>query len=225
MSRTAAAFVSALHGRDLPEESAEAASGAVAEVFLGDERGWLARFLLDDVPRAEARDVVRALAGDGARIILLSGDHPARAARIAADLGISDARGAATPEGKLAHVRELQQGGAIVAMVGDGVNDAPVLAQAQVSIALSSGTDLAQGTADVVLMGDRLEVLVDARRRARHALRVIRQNLAWAVAYNAVALPLAMAGMVTPLAAAAGMSASSLFVVLNALRLLRQGRA
>jgi len=168
--------------------------------------------------------VIRALADTGAQVALLSGDRPQRARHTAAELGIAECRGGATPADKLAYVRELQARGAIVAMVGDGVNDAPVLAQAQVSIAPGGGTPLAQINADIILMGDRLAALVDTARAARQAMRVIRQNLAWAVVYNAVALPLAMAGMVTPLVAAVGMSVSSLAVVLNALRLVRPRR-
>jgi len=133
-------------------------------------------------------------------------------------------RGGATPADKLAYVRNLQTQGAVVAMVGDGVNDAPVLAQAQVSIALGGGTELAQISADIILIADRLGALAETVRAARRTLRVIHQNLAWAAAYNAVALPLAMAGLVTPLLAAAGMSASSLLVVLNALRLQKPAR-
>jgi Cu2+-exporting ATPase len=168
--------------------------------------------------------MISALAATGASIALLSGDRPQRAAHTALELGIAKYRGGANPADKLAYVHELQAGGAIVAMIGDGVNDAPVLAQAQVSVALGSGTDLAQTSADIVLMNSRLEVLVDAVRTARRTLRIIHQNLAWAVIYNVVALPLAMAGLVSPLTAALGMSVSSLAVVLNALRLLRMER-
>ena len=132
---------------------------------------------------------------DGAEVMLLSGDHPARAVHTARELGIRVARGGATPEEKLAQVRDLQRGGAVVAMVGDGINYAPVLAQAQVSIALRSGTELAQSAADIVLMTDRLGSLVDARRYAKRTLRIIHQNLVWAALYNAVALPLAIAGL------------------------------
>ena len=216
-------FVAGLHGLPLPHEI-DFAPDAVTVVALGDARGWIALFMLDDVVRHDALAVIRALADTGAQVALLSGDRPQRARHTAAELGIAECRGGATPADKLAYVRELQARGAIVAMVGDGVNDAPVLAQAQVSIAPGGGTPLAQINADIILMGDRLAALVDTARAARQAMRVIRQNLAWAVLYNAVALPLAMAGMVTPLVAAVGMSVSSLAVVLNALRLVRPRR-
>jgi Cu2+-exporting ATPase len=213
-------FVAALHGQPLPREI-DYAPDAVTVVALGDSRGWLALFMLDDIVRHDAPALIRALKDAGVQVALLSGDRPQRAAHTAAELGITQCRGGATPADKLAYVRELQSRGAIVAMVGDGVNDAPVLAQAQVSIAPGGGTPLAQVSADIILMGDRLEALSSTVHASRQALRVIRQNLAWAVAYNAIALPLAIAGMVTPLFAAIGMSTSSLVVVVNALRLAR----
>ncbi len=216
-------FVAALHGQTLPREL-QLAPAAVTVVALGDSQGWLALFMLDDIVRHDALAMVRALTAGGAKTALLSGDRPQRAAHTALELGISEYRGGATPADKLAYVRELQAQGAVVAMVGDGVNDAPVLAQAQVSVALGSGTELAQTSADIVLLHSRLDALVEAVHTSRRALRIIRQNLGWAVLYNIVALPLAMAGLVTPLAAAVGMSVSSLAVVLNALRLLRNGR-
>ncbi len=216
-------FVAGLHGQALPGEL-DFAPDAVSVVALGDARGWIALFMLDDVLRHEAPAVIRALTDAGVRVSLLSGDRPQRARHAAAELGIEECRGGATPADKLAYVRDLQSRGAIVAMVGDGVNDAPVLAQAQVSIAPGGGTPLAQVNADIILMGDRLDALVQTLLGSRRALRVIRQNLAWAVAYNAIALPLAIAGMVTPLVAAIGMSASSLVVVVNALRLAKPAR-
>lgn len=217
-------FVAELNHQRLPYGLDDETSGAAATIALGDEQGWLALFMLDDTLRHDARDVVRTLSGDGAVVIMLSGDQHARAVRTARELGIAVASGGASPEGKLAQVRELQRQGAIVAMVGDGINDAPVLAQAQVSIALRSGTDLAQCTADIVLMTDQLGSLVVARHYAQRTLRIIHQNLVWAVLYNTVALPLAIAGLITPVAAAVGMSVSSLLVVLNALRLARSDR-
>lgn len=219
-----ASFVGALHGVPLPGGVAEFADDATL-VLLGDEQGWLAVYALDDVLRPEASVVIAALQRAGKRVHILSGDHSARVAHVAAALGIEHVRGDARPEDKLEYVRALQRDGAIVAMTGDGVNDAPVLAQAHVSAALASGTQLAQVSADVVLMGDRLTALTDALAGAQRMGRIVRQNLAWAVVYNAVALPLAVAGWVTPLVAAVGMSVSSLTVVLNALRLLpRHGK-
>ena len=211
-------FVAALHGKALPTEL-ESVPDTMMVVALGDAQGWLALFLLDDVLRHDAPAMIHALKAGGAEISLLSGDRPQRVRHTAAELGIPDYRGGMTPAAKLDYVRALQARGAIVAMIGDGINDAPVLAQAQVSIAPGSGTELAQVSADIILMSDRLGGLAEIVGGARRTLRVIHQNLAWALAYNAVALPLAMAGMVTPLVAALGMSASSLVVVVNALRL------
>jgi P-type Cu2+ transporter len=158
----------------------------------------------------------------GLSVVLLSGDRPEAASRLARELGMDRVIGGATPEQKRDFVRGLQAQGAIVAMVGDGINDAPVLAQAQVSIALGSGTSLARAGSDMVLMSERLDTLVEAHAAARRTMRIIYQNLAWALGYNAVALPLAVLGYVTPLVAAVFMSSSSLLVVLNALRLTRR---
>jgi len=215
-------FVAELHGKALPPELVFV-DDAVIVVALGDESGWLALFTLGDTLRRDARRVISELKALGKSVSLLTGDRPAAAAHVARELGIEHVRSGATPADKLRYVRELQQAGAVVAMAGDGINDAPVLAQAQVSIVLASGTDLAQANADLVLMSERLEPLLTAVAVARHTLRVIRQNLAWAAAYNVVALPLAVTGQVTPLVAALGMSLSSLLVVLNALRLVRGG--
>ena len=218
------AYVAALHGGPLPGALDEIGEDDTV-VALGDEAGWIACFTLDETLRADAREVITALQAQGKRVHLLSGDCAARVRRLAADLGIAHAAGDAGPEDKLRYVRALQQSNRIVAMIGDGVNDAPVLAQAQVSLALGGGTPLAHASADVVLMSERLAPLLAAVGTARGLLRIVRQNLAWAVAYNLVALPLAVAGHVTPLIAAAGMSVSSLTVVLNALRLAKRASA
>jgi Cu2+-exporting ATPase len=123
------------------------------------------------------------------------------------------------PQDKLAAVKVLQDKGAVVCMIGDGVNDAPVLAQAQVSMAMSGGADLARTSGDIVLLGSRLLAITDALVLARRTMRIVRQNLAWSFAYNFLAIPLAVVGWVTPWMAGIGMSSSSLLVVLNALRL------
>ncbi len=188
-------------------------------LVLGDEEGPLARFALADPLRPEAREAVAQLRAQGLEISLLSGDSAEAVQGVAEALGIEDARARLTPEGKLAALKAYQARGETVAMVGDGVNDAPVLAAAQVSIAMGEGTDLARLSADGVLLSGRLDALPAAFRLSRKALGIIRQNLAWALAYNLIALPAATMGLVHPWMAALGMSASSLIVVLNALRL------
>ncbi len=191
---------------------------ALTPVFLADERGWLAAFLLQDGLRAEAAAVVGGLRAAGLRVHLLSGDHPAAVASVAARLGIAAWTGGATPQEKFAYVQRLQREGRIVAMVGDGLNDAPVLAGADVSFAMSEGADAAQLQADFVLTANALNGIPEAFRLARRAMRIVRQNFGWALAYNALALPFAAAGWIGPWEAAVGMAASSFIVVLNAMR-------
>ncbi len=143
--------------------------------------------------------------------------------RVAKALGIDEYRAGCTPEDKLAYLRDRQQQGETVVMVGDGINDAPILAGANASVAMSEGALLAQTSADLIMLGHSLAPLVTALRTARQTMRIVRQNLAWAIVYNAAAVPLAALGFVPPWAAAIGMSSSSLIVVLNALRLSRYG--
>jgi len=211
-----ARFVAELHGAELP---ALADRPGQTRVWLGDEDGWLAALSFADRIRDGAAEAIRGLQAMGLEVELLSGDADAAVAEVAQQLGISRAQSRCTPDDKLARIRELQAGGAVVAMVGDGVNDAPVLAGAQVSLAMGGGTQLAHASADMILLSEQLLHLVNAVRAARRTLHVIRQNLGWAVAYNLVALPLAAAGWVAPWMAAIGMSTSSLVVVFNALRL------
>ncbi len=210
-----AAFVTGLQtgasARDLP-----------GGVVLGDEDGLVAHFLFTDPLRDRAQEALGQLRALGLDIELLSGDEDRTVQQVAGALGITQAQARCRPQDKLARIRALQDQGAIVAMVGDGVNDAPVLAAAQVSIAMGGGTQLAHASADMVLLSEQLPHLVDAVRTSRRTLAVIRQNLAWALGYNLVAVPLAAGGLIAPWMAAIGMSASSLVVVLNALR-LRQG--
>jgi Cu2+-exporting ATPase len=211
-------FVAELSRRAVDISLADADDGAT-RVVLGDKRGPLAVFVLEDQLRAGAREAVAGLRELGLQVELLSGDGPAPVQRVAEALGIEVARSRMRPQDKLDHIRTLQQRGAVVAMVGDGVNDAPVLAGAQVSLAMGSGTQLAAASADMTLLSEQLQPLVMAVRKARKSLTVIRQNLAWAVLYNVIAVPLASRGWIAPWMAAIGMSTSSLIVVLNSLRL------
>lgn len=175
----------------------------------------------DEALRADADLAVQRLQAQGLAVRLLSGDAPTRVARLAQRLGLHSADGAATPEGKLAALRALQADGTRVLMVGDGVNDAPVLAQADVSIAMGQGAAVARAQADAVLLSGRLADVAAAHALARRTVRVIRQNLAWSALYNAACVPLALLGWLPPWAAGLGMAASSLVVVGNALRLSR----
>jgi Cu2+-exporting ATPase len=179
----------------------------------------VARFELAETTRADAAESLAALRADGSAIEILSGDEPARVARVAAQLGVDAWRAQASPQDKLAAIEAHQRAGRHVAMVGDGINDAPVLARADVSVAFATGAALAQHQADMLLLGERLDGLVDARRLARRTMRVVVQNLAFAAVYNAVSIPLALVGLMPPWIAGLGMAASSLVVVLNALRL------
>ena len=190
-------------------------------VFLADRERWLASFSFIDPLKPDARETVRALRELGLEVRILSGDREPYVAAIARELGIETYAAEQLPEQKLLRVKQWQSEGCRVAMVGDGINDAPVLAAADLSISLSFGADLARAAADLIINGGQLQPLVDAFRITRKTLRVIRQNFAWAVGYNVVAVPFAMAGLVPPWLAAIGMSLSSLVVVLNALRLRR----
>jgi Cu2+-exporting ATPase len=190
-------------------------------VWLAGECSLQCQFLFGDSVRSEAADLVEFLHRRGIRTALMSGDHTNTAAAVAKATGIAHCYAELSPEQKLAGIREMQQQGAVVMMVGDGINDAPVLAGAQVSIAMGVGADLAKANADVVLMRDDLHVIEVLLRQAARTRAVIRGNIAWAIAYNALALPAAMLGWVNPLFAALGMSSSSLLVLANAWRLRR----
>jgi soluble P-type ATPase len=175
----------------------------------------------DETLREDAADAVRALRAEGVSISLLSGDEPQRVARLAERLGIEHWVAAATPERKLEALREAQSGDRAVAMVGDGVNDAPVLAQADVSFAMAQGAQIARHAADAVLLGGRVGDVAHALRLARRTRRVMKLNLAWAALYNAACVPLALVGWLPPWAAGLGMALSSLVVVGHSMRLAR----
>ncbi|MDH5518179.1 MAG: heavy metal translocating P-type ATPase [Gammaproteobacteria bacterium] len=199
----------------------ESDNNAKSAVFVGDESGLLAVITIQDRLRGEAKNSIAQLKELGLQVILLSGDQQTVVEHVAKELGVTEARGECLPSDKLSYVQALQQQGHVVAMVGDGVNDAPVLAAAQVSLAMGGGTQLAHASADMVLLSENLEHVADGVAMARRTLTIIRQNFAWAIGYNVLAVPLAAMGLVAPWMAAIGMSMSSLVVVLNALRLRR----
>jgi Cu2+-exporting ATPase len=188
-------------------------------VSLADASGWLASFELAEQVRPEAAGVVSALAQMGLGLKVLSGDGTAAVAQVAQAVGIADAQGGCSPQHKLQALQALQAQGHKVAMVGDGLNDGPVLAGADVSFALGQAVPLAQSKSDFVLMGGQLGVLVSTLQRSRQTMRIVRQNLWWSAAYNATCVPLALMGWLPAWAAGLGMALSSLLVVLNALRL------
>jgi Cu2+-exporting ATPase len=190
-------------------------------LWLGDGRTAVACFTLREQERPDAGAAVAALQSQGLDVHLSSGDGAEAVARCASNLGITMSESRQSPEAKLAYVRALQQDGRTVLMVGDGLNDAPVLAGADVSIAVADGAALAQRAADLVMTGSGLGRIPAAIALARRTRDIVRQNLVWAVGYNLLALPLAAAGLVTPWIAALGMAVSSLAVTLNALRLSR----
>ncbi|MCI4441210.1 cation-translocating P-type ATPase [Tibeticola sp.] len=193
------------------------------KVYLADEAGWLASFELREALRPDAAATVEALRGLGLQVRILSGDRPAAVRRVAAELGLGpdEIQGGCLPEDKLAALQRAQKAGHRVAMVGDGLNDGPVLAGAHVAFSLGQSVPLTQSKSDFIVLGERLGPIAQAVEQSRRTLQIVRQNLWWAVGYNALCVPLAIFGWLPAWLAGLGMAASSLFVVLNALRLSR----
>ena len=194
-----------------------------AQVHLVQGGHWLASWALSEDVREDAQETVAALRSLGLNVQILSGDRPVAVQQVAQQLDVAQAQGGCTPQDKLEVLRQAQQQGHKVLMVGDGLNDGPVLAGAHVSIALGQAVPLTQASTDLVLLGERLGAVADAVVLARQTLRVVRQNLLWAAFYNAVCVPLAWMGWLSPWLAGLGMALSSLLVVLNAWRLSRRG--
>ena len=190
-------------------------------LILASRTHYLASFALSDEVRPGAASAIAELQSQGIATQILSGDQLPAVTTLAREVGITHFVAAATPEDKLSHLRHIQNSDRHVLMVGDGVNDAPVLAAANVSMAMGAGVDIAQAAGDMVLLGNQLAHIPMAVGVARFTQKIIRQNLLWALFYNIVAIPLAIGGWVTPWIASAGMASSSLFVVLNALRITR----
>ncbi|MBM3114360.1 heavy metal translocating P-type ATPase [Jeongeupia naejangsanensis] len=211
-----------LHAHVQPPPPPESKEGTL--LALASDGKWLGWVLLTDTLRPDAAATVAMLKSRGVRTHILSGDAAGAVESVARELGIDHWQAGVSPEDKLAQLKLLQQQGARVLMVGDGVNDAPVLAAANVSMAMGAGADIAHASGDAVLLENRLSRIPEAIAFASRTRRIIRENLLWALLYNVVALPVAMAGWVTPWLASAGMAASSLLVILNALRLARAPR-
>ncbi|MEM0553864.1 MULTISPECIES: heavy metal translocating P-type ATPase [Aeromonas] len=190
-------------------------------IYLADEQQLLACFELDDTLRQDAKALIDAFKAAGLQTTILTGDSSPQADEIARTLGVDELVKGVTPDGKLAYLKAREAEGEISIMVGDGINDAPVLAGAHASFAMAGGTDLAKNSADAILLADDLSRLLDARRLALRTRKIIIENFTWSIGYNLLVLPLAACGWLPPYLAAAGMSLSSLIVVTNSMRLNR----
>jgi P-type Cu2+ transporter len=199
----------------------ERTTASADAVVLADDGGPIAAFHLTERLRPGTRAAIDALKACGMDAFIASGDAAIKVADVATRLGIAEWRARQMPADKLEWLSRLRQHGARVIAVGDGVNDAPVLAGADVAIALAGGAQIAQACSDIVLVGERIAGLATARAIARQTLSILRQNQRWALLYNLAAVPLAALGLVPPWLAALGMSFSSLVVILNALRIGR----
>jgi Cu2+-exporting ATPase len=214
------AFIREAAGISIPDSSAKSMTDGTRVLLASDDR-VLAIFVLNDAIREEADTLIHSLHDSGIRTLLFSGDNASSVSAVAKRLGVDEYRASMLPNDKLDSLKSIQRKGGVVAMVGDGINDAPVLAGADVSIAMGTGAQYAAAAADMVLFRSDLTVLHQGIMLARKMMRVIRQNLTWALAYNITALPLAATGIIQPWMAALGMSASSLIVVANAMRLTK----
>ncbi len=204
----------------LAMESAQATEPAEAmQLFMSNAQGWLATFSLQEEVREEAKAAVQALLRNGFKVLMLSGDRLSAAQLVANQVGIRHVVADCTPQQKLAYMQNLQQQGQKIAMVGDGLNDGPVLAGANVSIAMGQAVPLAQAQSDFVVQGGQLTLLPQLISQARQTMHIIKQNLIWAAVYNALCVPLAIFGYLPAWLAGLGMALSSLLVILNAARL------
>lgn len=199
----------------------DVAENAPMQVHLADAQGWFASFDLGEDVRSDAAASIQQLRAAGMAVEILSGDRWPAVQRVAGQLGVERIAADSTPQDKLAHIQTLQRAGHRVAMVGDGLNDGPVLAGAQVSIALGQAAPLAQSQSDFVILGGQLASVPQLLLHARRTMSIVRQNLLWAAIYNAVCIPLAVTGLINAWMAGLGMALSSLLVIMNAARLAK----
>jgi Cu+-exporting ATPase len=190
-------------------------------VVVYREKNAIGVVALADTMAASSAQAIKDLRSLNIEPVVVSGDHAQAVQRVCNELGITKFHASTSPEGKLNLVTQAASSGEVVAMIGDGINDAAALAKAHLSIAMGSGTDIAASAADIVLLRSTMGAAVDAIRLSRATMRTIKLNLFWAFAYNVAAIPLAMAGYLGPIIAAGAMAASSVFVVTNSLRLRR----
>ena len=215
-----------LNGREVAIGSSEFILGEAQPsesngIYLSMSGRHIATFTYEDPIRKESIEFIKQFKEAGIKTTLLTGDSLINAKPVAAEIGITDIVANAKPEDKLAYLNS-RDASDITMMVGDGINDAPILAGAHLSVAMGGGTDVAKASADMVLLGDKLDRLLKSRTLALKTRRIIRENLAWSLGYNLLILPLAVAGLVAPYIAVVGMSASSIIVVSNSLRLLKE---
>ena len=211
-------YVAEIAGK-VPDEINNLADGTI--IALGNSQGFQAAFVLEDKLKSDAQNALSKLKNMNLSLHLLSGDNLQSVDKIAKSLGISNIKAEVTPEDKLLYVENLQKQNHKVLMIGDGVNDAPVLARADVSVAMSSGADVSRNCSDMVMMNSHLQTIPHTIQTAHKTHNIIVQNLSWAFLYNLIAIPIAATGYAKPSVAALGMAISSLLVVGNALRLLK----
>jgi P-type Cu2+ transporter len=192
---------------------------ATSIVHLVSEQGWMASFEFEEAIKEEVVSTIEKLKHLGVNVQMLSGDHQDVVSKLAKEIGIQEARGNCSPQDKLMHMQGLQKLNHKVAMIGDGLNDGPVLALAHVSIAMGQGVPLAQAQADFIMMNNQISSVVTLITEARRTMRIIKQNLSWAFIYNLICVPIAILGMLPAWLAGLGMALSSLLVIGNAFRL------
>lgn len=190
-------------------------------VYLSLDGQHVATFTYQDPIRAESKTFIERFKQAGIKVTLLTGDSQSNADVVAKEIGIETVVAGAKPQNKLEYLQNVDDSD-VTMMIGDGINDAPTLAGAHLSVAMGGGADVAKASADMVLLGDQLDRILEARKLALQTRKIIRENLAWSLGYNILILPLAVAGFVAPYFAVVGMSASSIIVVSNSLRLLKE---